>query len=322
MNDIAIPGELQRLLEEHSEKTGAICDAFAGKLATEPVPPIIYHYTDDRGLKGILETGKLWFTDLFNLNDPSELNHGIRHAIEILRAEADKGLEAAKLFSKLFSQALTGSVDRTAHYFVCCFSKDGDDLGQWRGYADNGRGYALGFDTKVLEKAFESTAVAKSNLCSTFPVTYDDNKLCDIHEQLARETVSSISSLKGRSFRLDVIPEFMQSLSVSLASACFMTSLYFKHEAYRNEQEYRFLEVFSAGKPLPDLKFRTRPHTLVRYREFDWKSIADTAVKRVICGPAADPKVARKFALDCLREYVPGAGTPPIDVSSIPYRSN
>jgi hypothetical protein len=33
-------------------------------------PPIIYHYTNDAGLRGILESGKLWLTDIFDLNDP------------------------------------------------------------------------------------------------------------------------------------------------------------------------------------------------------------------------------------------------------------
>jgi hypothetical protein len=39
----------------------------------EEPPHIIYHYTGDVGLRGILETGQLWLTDVYGLNDPSEL---------------------------------------------------------------------------------------------------------------------------------------------------------------------------------------------------------------------------------------------------------
>jgi hypothetical protein len=58
--------------------------------AREP-PPIIYHYTNDAGLRGILESGKLWLTDIFDLNDPSELSHGFSHAVSILSNKAADG---------------------------------------------------------------------------------------------------------------------------------------------------------------------------------------------------------------------------------------
>lgn len=317
----SLPDELQRVLQNHTKTTEAICDSFARELAATPIPPIIYHYTDDHGLKGILETGRLWFTDLFSLNDPSELNHGIRHALDALKSEADKGPSEAKIFYKQFTGALAGNVESSAHYFVCCFSKTDDDLGQWRAYADDGCGYAIGFDAEVLEKIFERAASPKSNLHSTFPVTYDDKRLCEIHEQLVAKTIPIISAPRGKKLSADMISQFMVLLSVRLATSCFMASLFFKHEAYSNEQEYRFLQIYPANKSVPNLKFRRRPYSLVRYREFDWKSAAAASVKEIICGPASDLKIARKFAYDCLREYLPGVGKTSIRRSEIPYRS-
>lgn len=77
-------------LERHSAQSSAICDNFTGELLNAPKPSVIYHYTDDKGLKGIPETGKLWFTDLFSLNDPSELDHGMKHAFKILIAQVEQ----------------------------------------------------------------------------------------------------------------------------------------------------------------------------------------------------------------------------------------
>jgi hypothetical protein len=110
-----------------------------------PWPPILYHYTNDIGLRGVLETGTLWLTDMFNLNDPSELSHGISHLVGILNSNAVDGPFEAKNFAQRFDQYLKhGGQRRFAHYFVGSFTEAGDDLGQWRAYADNGRGYALG----------------------------------------------------------------------------------------------------------------------------------------------------------------------------------
>jgi hypothetical protein len=55
--------------------------AFRDKLDAQKVSDTIYHYTDDRGLAGILGRGKLWLTYIFNLNDPSELRHAFDKAI-------------------------------------------------------------------------------------------------------------------------------------------------------------------------------------------------------------------------------------------------
>jgi hypothetical protein len=59
------------------------------------------------------------------------------------------------MFAQQFESFLIdGGIEDAAHYFLGCFSADSDDLGQWRAYADNGRGFGLGFDTGLLEGAY------------------------------------------------------------------------------------------------------------------------------------------------------------------------
>ncbi len=94
--------------------------------------------------------------------------------------------------------------------------------------------------------------------------------------------------------------------------------LFFKHEAYRNEQEYRFLQLYRADVPPPEVKFRSRPYSLVKYRDFEWRAVVPGALKRVVIGPAADPKKASQFAKDCLTSF--HSGTVEILRSEIPYR--
>jgi hypothetical protein len=74
---------MDAVIEEFDKRCHNILDPFADKINSSPPPDIIYHYTDDAGLRGILESGKLWFTDIFKLNDPSELRHGLELAFKI-----------------------------------------------------------------------------------------------------------------------------------------------------------------------------------------------------------------------------------------------
>jgi hypothetical protein len=68
-----IPVDMREALERFSVGADDITHSLLEDLQSQEPPPIIYHYTSDAGLRGILETGQLWLTDIFSLNDPSEL---------------------------------------------------------------------------------------------------------------------------------------------------------------------------------------------------------------------------------------------------------
>ena len=212
-------------------------------------------------------------------------------------------------------------IEDFAHFFVCCFSITGEDLGQWRAYADDGRGYAIGFDAGVLETAFIKASSSTLNQASTFPVTYKDENLCEIFEQLVAETIPAISATQGMGLKSEGINKFLHLLSVNLALQFCSTSLLFKHEAYSNEKEYRFLQIFPYDKPVPELKLKSQPYSMVRYREFDWKGVAADSLKELVVGPASDPKIGYKFANDCLCEFLPDVESVAIKRSEIPYTS-
>jgi len=130
----------------------AIGTAYPSQLQGTPTPPIIHHYTDDSGLRGILQSGKLWLTDVFYLNDPSELRYGVGIAIETLARAAAGGPLEQRIFAQDFRK-YQNSAESAAHFFVLSFSEIGNDLSQWRAYADNGCGYSLGFDGPAIEKS-------------------------------------------------------------------------------------------------------------------------------------------------------------------------
>lgn len=168
-------------------------------MEAQATPPVLYHYTNDAGLKGILDTGKLWLTSIFDLNYPSELNHGFSRAVEILKTKAANGPRAAQMFPEdIETFGLKGGVQRAAHYFISSFSSRGDDLGQWRAYADNGRGYALGFESRLIEDGFtKDRGVAIPNN-SAFHVSYQDHQLTELLSEIIEHVFGLISMPRGR----------------------------------------------------------------------------------------------------------------------------
>src|ERR1700730_8235160 len=95
-----LPPDVRAEIERFDARAQEIIVSFVGPLESQPPPPTIYHYTNEAGLRGILESGMIWLTDIFDLNDPSELSHGFSQAVSIMDAWAADGPPESKLFAK------------------------------------------------------------------------------------------------------------------------------------------------------------------------------------------------------------------------------
>ena len=293
-----------------------IVDNLLLDLAQEPPPHISYHYTTDVGLQGILESGKLWLTDIFALNDPSELRHGYKLAIDILDEQAKSGPDEYLGFAEVFKTVLNEKFKEIAHYFICSFSEHGDNLGQWRAYADDGRGYVLGFDTTVLEKQFLAAATSSGGV---FRVTYNDEALKEIYRPIIEKWLPLTLLPRDKNLSQNVLKMYKVNLFILLTKYVFYVSSFFKHVAYKDETEYRFLESQSADTLLVP-QYRARHYSLIKYKEFDWKSAGLDVLKKIVIGPAADFEKSKRFAKDCLREAGIDLADDAITQSQIPYK--
>jgi len=127
---VQIPQDLRSELHRFDAEADQIVRSFVGGLETAPPPTMIYHYSDAAGLRGIVESGKLWLSDIFSLNDPSELRHGISYVTEILKEKAAYRTAEAKGFVEHFEHFFLTGLKKTAHYFVLSLSSNGDHLAQ------------------------------------------------------------------------------------------------------------------------------------------------------------------------------------------------
>jgi hypothetical protein len=298
-----LPGELEVALAGFRHSSEAVMTDFMRPWGNSPAPPMIYHYTDDAGLKGILESGRVWLNDLFQMNDPSELRHGVEHAIELAKAMAQSFGPEMEFFARHIDAIRENGIERSAHYFVVSFSKNGDELGNWRAYADDGHGFALGFDGSSFEQGFASGGGITTEGKQTFSLIYDDKELRAVQEQIVALVEPLMKKPTGRGFADPVLREYLGRLTVEFAVHIFHSSLYFKHHAYRAEDEYRFLSIQRGDRPPARALFRPKPYGLIRYVEYDWRAIAPGALQKIVIGPAADEAKARAFVNTCLSVF-------------------
>lgn len=118
-------------------------------MAIQTKPDILYHYTTQEGLKGILSEKSLWATKIHHLNDASELNRPLDIARRILE-EKEKQAGRSKIITEMITEI---DVWRSLNICIASFCQNGDLLSQWRGYGVYNSAYSIGFNTKQLEES-------------------------------------------------------------------------------------------------------------------------------------------------------------------------
>lgn len=124
--------------------------SFAQHFSQTP-PDVLYHYTDQAGLLGIIGTHELWATKIQYMNDATEFGLALAMARRQLENTMQRLTSTSeKAACVQLRESLSGLED--VNIFAACFCQDGDLLSQWRGYSGDGQGYAIAFDSRALTK--------------------------------------------------------------------------------------------------------------------------------------------------------------------------
>ena len=120
---------------------------------------MLYHYCSMQTFQQILSNQSLRFTDVTKSNDGKEISWISKYVESILLEEISE-IKGMANYKDLINDAVlhtwgslvtTNIIEMKSPQFVCCFSEDGDMLSQWRGYSDDGKGVAIGFDDSFFQ---------------------------------------------------------------------------------------------------------------------------------------------------------------------------
>lgn len=266
-------------------------------------PTVLYHYTTQVGLLGILDSGYIWATKIQFMNDATEFRTAIEMVATELRSRApdyfDTSPERARV-NALFEQV---SAVESTDVFVLSLTEEDDQLSQWRAYSGHHSGFAIGFDVAVLCK------VASEHGFSLDGCIYDtraQSYLAAILVDNGLLWLSHSARMERRRCR-----EFRRTL-LKLAPL-------FKHYTFAEEGEWRLTSTSHLATS-PEIGFRAGPSTIVPYYKIPLRAKDGTSVlSSVTVGPTPHPElsVASVHALASAR----GFGGVPVWESKIPLRT-
>ena len=123
--------------------------------------PIGFHYTSTEALFEIVRSGRFRLSNIFFMNDYMEVDWCCNLALKMMENRKEDE------FDRLFELVQQRGFD---YIFCGCFSTLHDDLSQWRGYADDGRGVAIGVTLSQL------VASDESGILESMRMVYDEAK--------------------------------------------------------------------------------------------------------------------------------------------------
>ena len=259
------------------------------------LPSRIYHYTTS-SLQAIINNSsdtkaKLWFTKWNFLNDFSELRYiheVVKNNLHILKNETPELYELLQDMNQI-NNALKNDFTYpkiTRKYYILSFSLEPDLLNMWTYYTKSTQcdGYSIGFDTVEL---IRSLNISNDVSVQCGYVIYDETEqeriirkvLLEIQEMY--NTLSENINAEGKKFVDWYISNIFESYLDLLAC-------YFKHPAFKEEQEIRLVFVNNTDEKLE--KVREKNGLFIPYVElqYDIESIEEVWISPTLQEKNAD----------------------------------
>lgn len=263
----------------------------------------LYHYTTAEGLLSIIESGGLRATHFEYLSDPMEMDYGLSLAREELsrfiessndenRQTTPRGIE---LLNEVFSYLAKGSQLAISHremYFVS-FSEVGDQLSQWRAFADGGKGFSIGF-TKL--RGLVDTSAPEGGAINAQKVNYNKTSQLEVFYNLIRHGLSDYDNwcrTKSDSSDQPAIGDFVHGI----ATYIYLATRSFKAPGFSEEREWRYMVTAPLGdEDGQERKVRARQGFLVPYLEIDMRDDSTNCmpIERIFVGPRQDFKKTQR----------------------------
>lgn len=250
---------------------------------------LVYHYCSAETALAILSRKTLRFGDATCMNDGEEIiwaDKQVKKAVSRLRDRDDIPDELPAI-SKSFAGKFLIEWDRCvkiSKQFLSCFSKDGDSLSQWRAYADNAKGFSIGFDWLNLDIPAQ---ILQVNYKENEQQNYLMNSICEMYKIFKNNK------------------DYFDDQGMTDINQLYGQSSAFKNPAFEDEREIRAAHLallwadpgkfpaieFSGGivngKDIDDgdIEFRHVAGRIIPYIDFPFQIESECAIKEIWLGP-------------------------------------
>ena len=316
-----LPQDLEQQIQDFREWDDA------ERAQSPSVEQPLYHYTDMSGFVGMFNSGEMWLTSIFHMNDPSELAHGIGIALERLDWHLAQNARSNPLslapivlesFCRRMRDVLMRDVPDAFGFFVGSFSRTRNDLSQWRSYADDGRGVSIAVaPTWFKPDGTEEAAVHERYVVAD--VVYDVGVARRRQHEAIDRAVGIVRTAVPRLLEDQPLQSlFLSETRLALSVPILWNSLTIKHPAYAHEAETRLILLNDISKLAHVIQTRTRNSQIVSFVPIGFPIGRNAMIQEIMVGPAAIGEA--ESGVENLLRAKNLLGHVTVTTSDIPYR--
>ncbi len=217
----------------------------------DEITNVFYHYCSVETFFNIINNNSFWLSDISKSNDSKELSWIKERGYEYLKqkmAMRTKALETLGSLNEVsldtFNEAIEiiehSISDETEKCWALCFSEKKDDLGQWRGYAQDASGIAIGIKRKYLEKLVGENKINPFDEKLHFrKVKYFEENETNTYFDMMFRVNDDLPSVSNEEFST-----FIKNVVVS----SLLFSPYHKNSYFKDESEWRLTFSMSCNE--------------------------------------------------------------------------
>jgi len=250
---------------------------------------IAYHYCGVESFSNIIQNKTLWLGDSSYMNDGEEciwVDKIIKKTLKRLK-EDQQGVPDCNQLQKF--EKIYKNIQNKKHYIIS-FSRAKDLLSQWRGYANDGHGVAIGFQSDLFFDILKIPSKSQGVSC-------DPSGDCVVttHKIGTEEILYNINSI------IEMITAALSDGGNIAHTAIIIKELAstIKHESFAEEREIRVTytpENNFQDEPnklidlslneISKLKFRPSNDQIIPYFEFNFSSEYNSLIiPEIVLGP-------------------------------------
>jgi len=272
---------------------------------------IIYHYCGIDAFMKIMQRRCIWLSNIFYFNDFME-HLWFRNLVkkEVLHRFSNRNTNSAdEVISRQCYEALIAALYSRSgwEYYAACASKNDDSLSQWRAYADDGHGFAIGFDRQY----FKEVGDEPDKRLLVLDVEYDLNKQTAMALKMGRNFEESIQGIAET--RIEFILD-------NFRSAIGLVAVQVKNPKFAEEDEVRIVLRPPPGNTIDEVGgpvFHQSGNLIVPHYELTFEH---RAVKNIVFGPKNDASLNRDSVTQLLRNSGYDADNFDVNESKATYR--
>ena len=260
------------------------------RVGRHSAPSTLYHYTTVEGAHEILTHNKLRAGHMRYSNDHVELTYGMGILSKVLETECKRLPEIqANELREILPIFLT-SGNATPDVYAVCLSEKRDLLSQWRGYADAGRGFVIGFDSHEL---MMDTSFHDSLRGVLYPVYYRVREQKIILAQVVRPFIDEWRRMLAHD-EAKAAADKAAIVAHEMATPLLRFIATFKHPGFREEKEWRLVYIDRGGASMRKAEFRASKQGFIPYLNAVPTKSRFLPIREVVVGPGLDWDLQRR----------------------------